>query len=137
MDTAAIQTIVSHMKGRSFYSILKAMVSNHFVELKSARWWLEVDGEELGRVVINHDLVVDDVLGIAFESWAWIVKGQTHVLHLSGDREGSFELAFDGAEIKEPSLEFDTYVNEENDQTHLLMHVRFEERYFKFNALLE
>src|SRR5579863_1563901 len=112
MDTAAIQTIVAHMKGRSFYSILKAMVSNHFVELKAARWNLEVDGEPLGRVVTNHDMVLDDVLGVAFESWAWIQKDQTHVLHMSGDREGSLEFAYDGAEIKEPKLDFETYIDE-------------------------
>jgi hypothetical protein len=137
MDTAAIVTIVSHMRERSLFSILKAMFGNHYVELKSARWNIEVDGEPLGRAILNHDLVVDDVLGVAFESWAWTQKGQAHVLHMSGDREGSLSVAVDGFEVKNPVLELETKVDGVKEQTYLMVHLRFEERYLAFEALLE
>lgn len=112
------------------------MVLNHFIELKAARWDVEIDGEALGRVVMNHDLVVDEVLGVAFESWAWVQYGQAHVIHLSGDREGGFEVVIDGTDVKDPRLELETYISEK-EQTHLKLHLRFEDRYLIFNALLE
>ena len=86
---------------------------------------------------MNHDLIVDDVLGVAFETWAWTQKGQAHVLHLSGDREGSLSVALDGFEVKNPELEFSTKIEGEREETFLRMHFRFEERELAFEALLE
>lgn len=137
MDAAAIVTIVTHMQGRSFYSILKAMFSNTFVELKAAKWNLEIDGEAIGRAAMNHDLLVDDVLGIAYESWAWTQKGQAHVIHINGDREGHLTVAFDGGEVQNPVVEMETRIEGDKEQTTLLVHVKFDERHLIFEALLD
>ena len=137
MDAAAIVTIVTHMRGRSFYSILKAMFSNTFVELKAAKWSLEIDGEHLGRAAMNHDLLVDDVLGVAYETWSWTQKGQAHVIHINGDRDGHMIVAFDGVEVESPALELETRIEGDKEQTTLVVHVKFEERHFVFEALLD
>jgi len=137
MDTAAITTIVSHMKQRPFYTVLKAMLTNHFIELKSARWSIDVDGQPYGRCILCHDLVVDDVLGVAYESWAWTQKGQARVLHLSSDRDGLLSVAVDGFEVKGPTLEIETQTNGDHEQTFLIIHVRYEDHHFQFEGLLE
>ncbi len=137
MDTAAITTIVSHMRGRTLFSILKAMLGNNFIELKSARWSVTVDELPLGRALMSHDLVVDDVLGVVFESWSWTEKGKARVLHLSGDREGHLSVAVDGFEVKDPSFELNTEVKGEPEQTFLIIDIRFENHDYPFEALLE
>jgi hypothetical protein len=137
MDTAAIVTIVSHMRGRHFYDVMKAMFENHFIELPATRWSVQIDGESFGRAVMTHQLVLDDVLGHGYETWGWTQKGQARVLHLIGDRDGKLTGIVDGADVKEPVLELETHVEEQTLKTYLTIHVKFENHDYRFEGLLE
>jgi hypothetical protein len=137
MDVAAIDTIITHMKSRSFFDILKAMFHNNFFELRATRWSVQVDGVDLGRVVMSHDLQLDEVLGHASESWAWTENGKARILHLVGERDGRLEATLDGNDLENIKLEMELGDEGVEDRAYLILHLKFAEHDYRFAGLME
>jgi hypothetical protein len=140
MDIAAINTIVTHMQTRSFYDVMKAMFDNHFIELPPGRWFIEVDGNNLGRSVFSHRLVLDDVLGEASETWGWTEGGKARVLHLSAQRSGALLVAVDGADQHQAQLKVDSHDSDEENSflvLHVIVNESGEKHEYTFSGLME